>query len=1100
MKIITSNTSRGAYLGVIEQLKKNIDGKSKNIVIAPDRFTASVERRLIASLGIESTFGIEVMSFTRLANKLIGANIKKCLTPEGSVMLIGKVIADLREELLYYKKVALTEGFASELYAALTAIRNSGISSQELLEASKNMPSSLKLKTRDIALIYDGYLSALEGRHSDSSTRLYALAKYIEDNPECVVGTNFYCTDIYDFSAPETDILKGLSQNALSVTIALTCGYDNPNKRIYPDAVMKKLVKLSGGNAQIVRNDEMLSPQIEAISTKLFSYVNTSGGDGVENDNKVTLRVAKNRSDEVLALVCDVAKHVRDGGRYKDIEVFVSDMGAYEAEIKSTFERYDIPYFIDKKELLSEQAKAKYILQALACVRSNYRRRECLDFVKNPLFFTRLEGGIDEAFLFENFILKYNIEYVPHDVKSEFTRVKEDKYNKFKSLNERLIYAKCDDKTIVLDNNAENVIPERVRKALIDALKDIPDKTAQISLYVSGARKTLEAVAEIYAKYVSQLATSGGYYKKYAEQVDSKISAVLDEIEDVLCYDTDIEGFESVFKSMLKTLKIALVPAYLDCVVIGDGDSRFTGDGDIYILGANSGKLPAESSGGSVISSRDEQTLCALGIEISPSEKQKVLQSMYAVCDLMKKPCGKLVVSYPESGDGGVLRPSTVVFELQNMLRDGGAPLKIQRVDFENFISDGDYDYDKIACVFSSKNGCKNEVMKSLVSGRANEKNGEVFASAECFVNDADINRIIKSEREPLRIEKIEGAYFDSSTSVSRLETFYGCPYAHYFNYILSLKRRKEGKFEGTENGTILHYVLERFFKDIRDSAVGDDTNIDELANSYFYDAIKENDFEVLLEKADTGRLLLRVRDEGIKLCKDLYTVQKRSQFRPYLLEAKIGEGDIVPMALDIGDKKVKLRGTIDRVDVLDDKFIIIDYKTYKSADLSLKELYAGQKIQLYVYMRAVEQSINATPSGVFYFPIFSSFTDEQKTRYKYKGQASDSREVLYQIDEMIKEDADWSVVPYKTDKKDVLSPEVHLSVQDFDTLGDYATEIAIRGATEIANGYIKPSPIKEKCKKCDYANICAYKGRNERRLPKVKGVESFKKEDEQNE
>ena len=97
MKIITSNTSEGAYLGVLNQLKSNLDGKSQNIVIAPDRFTASVERGLISSLGVESTFGIEVMSFTRLANKLIGNDIKKCLTPEGSVMLIGKVISDLRD-------------------------------------------------------------------------------------------------------------------------------------------------------------------------------------------------------------------------------------------------------------------------------------------------------------------------------------------------------------------------------------------------------------------------------------------------------------------------------------------------------------------------------------------------------------------------------------------------------------------------------------------------------------------------------------------------------------------------------------------------------------------------------------------------------------------------------------------------------------------------------------------------------------------------------------------------------------------------------------------------------------------------------------------
>lgn len=82
MKIITSNTSKGAYLGVVGILAKNMDGTSQNIVIAPDRFTASVERGLISALGIESTFGIEVMSFTRLASKLIGSDIKNALRPK----------------------------------------------------------------------------------------------------------------------------------------------------------------------------------------------------------------------------------------------------------------------------------------------------------------------------------------------------------------------------------------------------------------------------------------------------------------------------------------------------------------------------------------------------------------------------------------------------------------------------------------------------------------------------------------------------------------------------------------------------------------------------------------------------------------------------------------------------------------------------------------------------------------------------------------------------------------------------------------------------------------------------------------------------------
>ena len=128
------------------------------------------------------------------------------------------------------------------------------------------------------------------------------------------------------------------------------------------------------------------------------------------------------------------------------------------------------------------------------------------------------------------------------------------------------------------------------------------------------------------------------------------------------------------------------------------------------------------------------------------------------------------------------------------------------------------------------------------------------------------------------------------------------------------MRKRKDGTFEGTENGTILHFVLEKFFGDVRDGKINDKQDAAQKASEYFDLAIKENHFEVLLEKADTGRILARLKQEGITLCQDLFDVQKRSKFTPYLLEAKIGESEIKPMSLEFDGKNVELKGTIDRV------------------------------------------------------------------------------------------------------------------------------------------------------------------------------------------
>ncbi len=1095
MKIVISNSARGAYKGVLNHLKQNRDGTSSNVVLAPDRFTASVERGIISSLSLESSFGIEVMSFSRLANKLLGESIKKCLTPQGAVMLIGEVIGKLCDsgELKYYNKVGKIDGFASELYAALTAIRNSGVDSDVLRQTSKKLPIALKNKMEDIALIYESYLKALEGRHSDSSTRLIALVEFLKNNPQSVATTHFYCVDIYDFSSPELEIVKSLAKSALSLTVGIPSGGDNPNKRIYPDYVIEKLKGVCENKVEIERNDEQLSKQIDTISTRLFSY--SFSKQRVENDEKVHLRVAKDKSDEVLALAMDIVAHVRGGGRYKDFEVCANDIEDYEGEIKSVFQRYSIPFFIDKKELLSEQTKASFVLEALGVVRSNFRRREVLDFVKNPLFYSSIEGGIDDVFKFENYVLKYNVDYTRFNAPFEFYDEK-DYQRKIAQSNVKAVKNSVLSGDFV-DVKKENAIPEKVRLSLermllpfkIDANSFL--KSAGMKQIVLAIRQLLDGIDSTWRAHVDKLAKMSEYYQKCAEQVDSKIASVLDEIEDVLDFESDISRFENIFKSMLKTIKISLVPTFLDCVFVGDMSSRFMGAGDLYVLGATYSKFPKTSLGGTVLSIKDEELLSSAGVEIVPNERQKLKTAMYAVCDLLKKPHGKIVISYAESGDSS--RPSSVIGELRGMLANDGKPLDVERIDFDHLTRDANFD-GKVSTLFSTRRGCYYESLKNGISSRALGEEMAIYASAYTFVAHEDKLRVEKRVEMPSRIAMPSGLSFKDSTSVSRLEKFYTCPYAHYFSYILSLKKRKESTFEGTENGTILHHILELFFTDIMQNKIDDSSNFRELACAYFDDAIEKNDYELLLKKEETRRLLYRVRNESVKLIEDMYQISKRSKFKPAMLEAKIGEGEIKPLSLIQDGKTIKLKGVIDRVDTYEDKFVIIDYKTFKSADIELKDLYYGKKIQLYMYMNAVRQSCDKKPVGVFYLPIFASFTSDDESRYKLKGQVCNSIEIMTEIDSKVADNPRESIVPFKTAKGGVLSGEKHLSEREFEMLGNYATQVAIKGAEEIVSGYVKPAFVNGACTYCDYQDICEYKGVCEREFDTVK-IASFDKD-----
>ncbi len=1075
MKIVISNSSHDAYFRVLEKMKAARAAGEKIYVIAPDRFTASVERGLLLTLGEASSFDIEVMSFTRMADRFIGSDIKKCLTPEGSVMLIARVIDDCLKagQLSYYGKSASREGFASELYAALTAIRNSGISTEKLEETANAASSvALKRKLKDIVTIYRGYLAALEGKHSDSTTRLNLLAKYIKENPSAFKGIHFFSTDINDFSEPEYDILEGLAMSAGQLTLGIQSESETPNARIYPHRALKRLSARIPDRISIERyEDEDMPEAVKAISARLFSY--RPPEKRVEAEGKVRIRCAKDREDEALRLALDILNHVRGGGRYKDFEVYIPNIADYEIELKSVFARYGIPFFIDKRALLTEQTKTRYLLDAIACVRSGFARRETLDFVKNPLFEEGLEDGRESVFQFENYMLEHALERCPGNEVFEDIDTKQ-----------RFKHAKCDDKAL----NLKTYPPEVVRKKLFETLSPLigvagvsGGKKADMSSLVSAARQILNDADDASETHVEQLAKLSSYYVKCAEQVDSKLSSVLDEIEDVLELETDLQGFEGVLNSMLKTLKISLVPTYLDCVFIGDGDSRFMGDGKIYVLGATNDAFPCITGGGAVLNMRDEEMMKALSAPIIPDCSEKAYAEMFKILDLIKKPRKGIVLSYPESGGTSLMRRSSVIDELMGMLSEDGKPLAIERIDFSSPAALSEED--SISLLLTER-GAGYAAISYF--GRAGSD--DVLGTAyECMRDEDRAHMAPKSL--PERVTLPEGV-LPSSTSVSRLETFFACPYSHFVTYILALKPRKEGELMGTENGILLHGVLERLFKDLKAGRIADAEEAARMAGIYFDEELKKYGFEELAAKPKIARQFARVKEEGARICTKLFEIYSRSDFKPLLIEGRIE--DFAKIEVSFGERACVLEGKIDRVDVYGDRFIIIDYKSFKSADLSLDDVYFGKKLQLYIYMYAVEKGLGLRPAGVFYLPIYDGYTDSE-TKLVYKGHASNDEELLTHIDGAA--GCEGSVITLARSKRTgELDKNAYMDEAAIERMGEYAFRLAGLGAAQIAEGYIKPSNVK--CSPyCCFKDICPYEDICEQRKTGKVSLESFKVE-----
>jgi len=170
------------------------------------------------------------------------------------------------------------------------------------------------------------------------------------------------------------------------------------------------------------------------------------------------------------------------------------------------------------------------------------------------------------------------------------------------------------------------------------------------------------------------------------------------------------------------------------------------------------------------------------------------------------------------------------------------------------------------------------------------------------------------------------------------------------------------------------------------------------------------------------------------------------------------------------GDKALKLKnidiiGKIDRVDVSGEMLRIVDYKSGK-ADANLKELYYGNKLQLFLYSLAIEKELKKKVIGGFYLPLHNNYTNEVQYNYSLNGYFVNEDFVIRALDKNVQASERSEIVDMRL-TKDFKAYSMPTDSQ-MDDLKNYSKRISENAVNEIKTGFIKPSPL-------DYSNACDY-------------------------
>ena len=274
---------------------------------------------------------------------------------------------------------------------------------------------------------------------------------------------------------------------------------------------------------------------------------------------------------------------------------------------------------------------------------------------------------------------------------------------------------------------------------------------------------------------------------------------------------------------------------------------------------------------------------------------------------------------------------------------------------------------------FSSRNGCA----------------GTDFSEFEGLLNNPAAARELTVKYGP------EYRY-----SPSQLETYIACPFQFFCKYVLELEpieEKDELDEDLTVRGSRIHDILEELENRLKviDPALDHDSAMLAVVEDNFGKALAlPTDLGLGLREIEQGRLTRAMRQYLEQ--RIAYERQSEITFRPFKLELDFGkEGTDYPvLEMSEGDRTIRLRGRIDRIDVAETpeglRFRVIDYKSGSAP--SSTDVRRGEMLQLPLYAMAVERLLFQNgAAGLFdlgYWTLkkdgfkaisFGSWDDDQK-------------------------------------------------------------------------------------------------------------------------
>jgi ATP-dependent helicase/nuclease subunit B len=1141
----------GKSTGLIEEIiKRSFNNTDTDyLIIVPDQFTMQTQKDVVRMHPSHAIMNIDVLSFGRLSHRVLEETSKSSfsvLDDVGKSLVLRRVADILGDRLPIIGGNMHKLGYIDEVKSIISEFMQYGIGddSLKLLEEKSSSKAALNSKIKDLRLLYSEFLRYIQGKFITTEETLDILCKAIPQSSllkDCVIVFDGFT----GFTPIQYRVIKELLRVSQEVCVSLTI---SPNENPYAGSfeeqelfmLTKKTVRdlekieyelcketgaIANGSLDFeawrnIRNTEMSgkteggdifikdetvmrltdNPPLAFLEQNLFRYSSHKYG---EKQASIQIFETQTAEEEVRRTMIKIRELVREEGyAYRDIAVVCGNLGAYANLVKRAARKFDIPVYIDQNTGLLLNPFIEYITSAINIAVSGYRYEDVFHYMRSGMTgFSK-----EDTDILENYVRALGIKG-QKQWEDRFMRRMPTKFKRKKSEsdgNELELIEKLDGMRARISSELKPLFEAKERTAaeMTDALIRMIEENE--------CSKKLELYKDKFDKFGDREKA-----KEY-DQVYQKVMDILKQISALIGDDKlDLKEYKDILKVGFGDIEVGTIPQDVDRIIVGDIErTRLREIKALFFMGVVDGYIPSNAGGGGILSDMDRQYLTELGtgIELAPNPRQQMyIQRLYLYMNLTK-PTDRLVLSYSELGnDGKSVRPAYLIPKIMSLYEG----MEVERPEDAPF-------EEQVSCVNDSLDDLAGMMREYSLGILGDKKKTELSTLYEIIGRKYEDKDFLKKltdaafkhyEDKPLA-KNIALALYGANleNSVSRLEKFASCCYAHFLRYGMGLSERKEYDFASTDLGNVFHEVLEKYTSEIISRKISwkdlPKEESDEILNRTLTECVDAYGETILLSNARNEFMVERIKRILIRTVDTLKYQISKGSFEPAYVEMDFREAgniDAINIALTEDEKKkiverMKLHGRIDRIDLCEDSdhvyVKVIDFKS-GGKKLSIASLYYGLQLQLVMYMNvatAASKKIfggkEAVPAAILYYhvddPMVSGSGDLQPDvinseiikALRTTGLVNENRDIINMLDGSINGTSD--VIPVGFNKSgDVTAASSTVTNEDYSAITRYVDKKIREFGRNILNGDIKINPYemdgKGTCKYCEYKGICGF-------------------------